>query len=201
MYLQSNTLQNECCLLASWRSRTKIAGSGSGTIDRRRGSGSVTKCHGSTTLVSRHLYLVLVLTCSDKQLHKYPAVLLIQLPRFELNLDLRFLAESGSQIFSWIWIHNRENFVEKKHEFWTKKLCICISFFLDYIKNNQGSGYASSHLLSIVIFFPFSGIISVFLNAVPVSGPRSTVPTLFIKINSTGYRVAVFWIRVVPDSE
>ncbi len=35
-------------LLASWRSRTKIAGSGAGSIGQRPGSGSVPKCQEST---------------------------------------------------------------------------------------------------------------------------------------------------------
>jgi hypothetical protein len=42
--------------MASWRLRTKIAGSGagSGSIGQRRGSGTVPTCHGSTTPVSLH---------------------------------------------------------------------------------------------------------------------------------------------------
>jgi hypothetical protein len=54
MNLQKVKRRKTCFLLVSYRSRTKIAGSGagSGSIGQRRGSGSgpVLKCNGSTTL-------------------------------------------------------------------------------------------------------------------------------------------------------
>ncbi len=60
MYLTSKSnkqknLEKIGFLLASWRSRTKLAEAGSGSIGltsaRIRKSGSVTECHGSTTLI------------------------------------------------------------------------------------------------------------------------------------------------------
>jgi hypothetical protein len=58
MYLQKvisrKTLKKKSFLLASWRSVTKIAGSGSISQNSEawtRGSGSISNCHGSATLV------------------------------------------------------------------------------------------------------------------------------------------------------